>query len=465
MEKFYFDQKPSILLKLDKDYVPMILGNRAYEAAVEASENPVHIRFAIERSDQQVSSHETYIFNDDLNQDQANFIYLERFIKTILWLKGGFRIYFAGHKGMGQRLKDAYQKDGLRDFDQAFMANVYEHDFEFVIVNFNDMPQTKESSKKIGRHLQGSRIGFDAGGSDRKVSAVIDGKAIYSEEKVWHPKINSDPNYHYEGIMDSLKRAASKLDHIDAIGVSSAGIFINNRVAVASLFRKVPQDLFDKKVRDMYLDIQKEFDNVPIEVVNDGDVTALAGSMSLDANKVLGIAMGTSQAVGYVNDLGNITGWLNELCFVPVDYNKDAAIDEWSGDYGVGVSYFSQDAVIRLAKTANIELDDNLSPAEKLKHVQAMAEDKDDMALEIFKTIGVYLGYSIAYYARFYDIAHVLILGRVTSGIGGVKILEYAQKILNECFGDLAKEIEVSLPDEKSRRVGQSIAAASLPKI
>jgi predicted NBD/HSP70 family sugar kinase len=265
--------------------------------------------------------------------------------------------------------------------------------------------------------------------------------------------------------MDSLKRAASKLDRVDAIGVSSAGIFIDNRVAVASLFRKVPEDLFDQKVRDLYLNIQKVFNNVPIEVINDGDVTALAGSMSLDDNQVLGIAMGTSQAAGYVNAKGNITGWLNELSFVPVDHNPQAPIDEWSGDYGVGVNYFSQDAVIRLAKQANIHLDEGLSPAEKLKIVQRLAEEKNDMALEIFKTIGVYLGYSIPYYARFYDISHILILGRVTSGIGGVLILENAQKVLNESFAELAEKIHVTLPDEKSRRVGQSIAAASLPKI
>lgn len=465
MDKFTFNARPKMDLVLDKNYVPMILANIDYEKAVKASKDPVKVKFSIERSNQQFSCHEAFIFNPNQDQDEANFIYLERFIKTVLWLKGGFRIYFSGDQTMGQRLSASYQKDGLRSFDIAFMANVYEHEFEFLLVDMDQVPETKALSKQIGRHLNGQRIGFDAGGSDRKVSAVIDGKSIYSEEVVWHPKTMADPDYHYQGIMDSIKRAASKLERVDAIGVSSAGIFIDNRVAVASLFRKVPQDLFDQKVRDMYLRIQKEFSGVPIEVINDGDVTALAGSMSLEDNQVLGIAMGTSQAAGYVNGQGNITGWLNELCFVPVDYNPQAAVDEWSGDYGVGVNYFSQDAVIRLAKEAGISLMDTLSPAEKLKVVQTLAEDGDQGALEIFKTIGVYLGYSIAYYARFYDIKHVLILGRVTSGIGGVKILNYANHILQTSFKDLANKINVALPDEKSRRVGQSIAAASLPKL
>ncbi|MFW5889167.1 MAG: ROK family protein [Bacillota bacterium] len=465
MEKFNFKQKSKIELPLDKDFSPIILGNEAFESALNKTKEPILIRFAIERKDGEISTTECYVFNEIYQQDQANFLYLERLIKTILWIKGGYKIYFAGSELLGKKIKAAYKKGGLRDFDQAFMARVYEKDFEVELVDLDQVPSTNETSKSIGRHLDGSRIGFDAGGSDRKVSAVVDGKVIYSEEVIWHPKKMSNPNYHYQGIMDSLKRAAAKLDKVDAIGVSSAGIFINNRVAVASLFRKVPKALFDKKIKDLYFRIQKEFNNVPIEVINDGDVTALAGSMSLESNQVLGIAMGTSQAAGYVDASGNITGWLNELSFVPVDYNENSPRDDWSNDYGIGSNYFSQDAVIKLAKAAKLKLAENLSPAEKLKVVQKLAEDNNKLALEIFKTIGVYLGYSLAYYARFYDISHVLILGRVTSGIGGVKILEYANKVLNEEFSKLAKTICVNLPDEKSRRVGQSIAAASLPKI
>lgn len=465
MKKFNFEHRSRIPLSLDKEFSPIILGNLAFEEAVSKSEDPVLIKFAIERGESQISTKECYIFNDVYNQEEANFLYVERLIKTIIWLKGGYKIYFGGSKSLGERIKVAYTKGGLRDFDQDFMSKVYEKDFSVEIRDISLIPKNCESSKSIGRHLEGSRIGFDAGGSDRKVSAVVDGVSIYSEEVVWHPKEMSDPNYHYQGIMDSIQRAASKLDKVDAIGVSSAGIFINNRVAVASLFRKVPQKLFDEQIRDLYLRIQKEFNNVPLEVINDGDVTALAGAMSLDSNKVLGIAMGTSQAAGYVDASGNITGWLNELAFVPVDYNQESLVDEWSKDYGVGVNYFSQDAVIKLAKAGNIELDDSLSPAEKLKIIQNLAEENSPIAHEIFKTIGVYLGYSIAYYSRFYDISHVLILGRVTSGVGGLKILEYANKVLEEEFSELARNIKVNLPDEASRRVGQSIAAASLPKI
>jgi len=465
MKKFKFDQLPIMKLVLDPNFIPIALANRKFNSEVRSSNNPIEIKIAIERSNGQIATKSTIVFNELEEQFEANFLYIERLVKTLLWLKGGFKIIFGGSKILGNKLKEAYKKGGLREFDAQFMSNIYEQDFTIEVVDIDEVPDSNEFSKPLGRHLDGYRIGFDAGGSDRKVSAVVNGKAIFSEEVVWHPKLQKNPTYHYDGIMDSIKRAASKMPRVDAIGVSSAGIFIDKRVAAASLFLQVPQELFDKEVRDMYFRIQHEMGDVPIEVVNDGDVTALAGAMSLNSNNILGIAMGTSQAAGYVDGKGNITGWLNELAFVPVDYNQDSLIDEWSLDYGCGVKYFSQDSVIKLAASAKIKLDEKLSPAEKLKVVQKLLEANDPRAEDIFDTIGCYLGYSIAYYAEFYDIKHVLVLGRVTSKSGGNRILRVANQILKIEFNDLYQKIELTLPDEKSRRVGQSIAAASLPKL
>jgi predicted NBD/HSP70 family sugar kinase len=344
------------------------------------------------------------------------------------------------------------------------MARVYEKPFDVIITNLKDVPASVEASFPVGGHLDGCRIGFDAGGSDRKVSAVVDGNVVYSEETVWLPKVNSDPEYHYQGILDSFKKAASKMPRVDAIGVSSAGIYINNRIMVASLFMKVPQDQFDAKVKDMYIRAAKEFGDVPLEVANDGDVTALAGAMDLKDNRILGIAMGTSEAAGYINKDNNLNGWLSELAFVPVDFNPESAVDEWSGDYGTGVKYFSQDAVIKLAKPAGIELSDELTPAQKLKEVQKLMVNNDPRVRQIYETIGNYLGYALAYYAEFYDMKYVLLLGRVTSGEGGNILLERAKEVLKTEFPEYAK-IKLLMPDENSRRVGQSIAAASLPKL
>src|SRR5512135_1811126 len=269
------------------------------------------------------------------------------------------------------------------------------------VVHTKNLPPERRSAASLGRHLQGCRIGFDLGGSDRKVAAVIDGKVVFSDETVWDPYFQKDPQYHFDGIMDSLKKAAAHLPRVDAIGGSAAGVYVNNRVKVASLFRGVPSDLFEKRVKDMFLEIRKAWNNVPLEVVNDGEVTALAGSMSRGLNRILGVSLGTSTAGGYVNAEGNITTWLNELAFVPVDYNPAAPRDEWSGDYGCGVQYFSQQCVGRLLAPAGIEIPSNLSLPEKLKQVQKLMAEGDPRARKIYETIGAYLGYGVAHFADF----------------------------------------------------------------
>ncbi|MBP3591241.1 MAG: ROK family protein [Clostridia bacterium] len=456
--------KLKVQAKLDPKFAPLSVVCRDMREATK--ENGQDIVIGVERNNGYTTTYKTRIFKDGTGHDEENFKFVERLVKSLLWVAGGYKVIIAGSEVVGAKIRAAFSHGGLRDFDVKFMERVYEQPFSVEVVAYENAPKDKSAAAPIGRHLDGCRIGFDAGGSDRKVSAVIDGESVYSEEVVWFPKLQSDPEYHYEGILNAMKSAASHMPRVDAIGVSSAGVYVDNRIMVASLFLKVSDEDFEKKVKNMYLDVAKEIgENIPIEVANDGDVTALAGAMDLDDNAVLGVAMGTSEAGGYVDPDGNITGWLNELAFVPVDFCEDAMVDEWSGDYGCGVKYFSQDGVIKCAPWAGIEIDESLSPAEKLKVVQGLMKDGDPRAADVYDTIGAYFGYAIAYYAEFYDIKHVLIMGRVTSGEGGVILLERAKEVLDKEFPELAKKIELHIPDEKSRRVGQSVAAASLPKI
>lgn len=461
MKEFSFRKKLKFIPEYDKGFFPMSVGNRAYRLALK-NEESARVVIALERSNGLVSGYKTEIFANGHVQD--NKIYIERLLKTLLWLKGGFRVYFSGPLYIYEYLKSEYRKNGTREFDSEFMERIFGEKFSILLANEKEIPGENEDPKPAGGHLDGCRIGFDAGGSDRKVSAVVDGEVIFSEEVVWHPKLSKDPQYQYDGIMDSMKTAASKMNRVDAIGVSAAGIYIENEVKSASLFVKVPQDLFEKQVRTMFIDIAEEF-KVPIEVANDGDVTALAGAMSLDETGILGIAMGTAEAGGYVDSNGLITGWLNELAFVPIDYSKDAMLDEWAGDLGCGVKYFSQDGIIKLAQNAGITFKDSLSPAEKLKVVQQLMKDGDKRAVKIYESMGYYLGYAAAYYAEFYDMNRLLLMGRVTSGKGGEIIVDCAEQVLISEFPDLSNKIKIALPDEKARRVGQSVAAASLPDI
>ena len=454
MERYGISVQGKNVPALDAAFIPLLKYNRAF---LEGAKKPVSI--AVERADAQMSTHHTFIHGTP-EMYEADCYYIDRLVKTELWMKGGYKVY-VNDESLYRYLKQAYCAEGSRAFDWDFMSDVFEKPFE--VVYTQDIPETLDKPVPMGGHLDGCRIGFDAGGSDRKVSAVVDGETVYSEEVVWFPKITADPDYHYEGIVSALKAAAEHMPRVDAVGVSSAGVYINNRTMRASLFLQVPKDAFDKKVKDIYIRaITDTFGNVPYAVANDGDVSALAGTMSLEDNNVLGIAMGTSEAVGYVDSEGRITGWLNELAFVPVDAAPGAMVDEWSGDIGCGVKYFSQDSVIKLAPRAGIELDEALSPAEKLKVVQGLMAEDDSRAAKVYESIGVYLGHTLAYYYDLYSFKHVLLLGRVMSGKGGDLLLETCQKVLNDEYPEAAAAVKLTLPDEKFRRVGQSMAAASL---
>lgn len=441
--------------RLDTRFVPLSLFFSGHQ---RLATQPFAV--AIERSGGLVSVYDTKVIGTPAYAE-ADAYYIDRLVKFMLWARGGFKVYLCGNGALAAGVATAYTNTGARAFDKKFMERVYESPFEVVCLPYAERPAQNEQSTPIGRHLAGYRIGFDAGGSDRKVSAVVDGKPIYSEEVVWFPKEQSNPDYHYNGIMAALRTAAAKMPRVDAIGISSAGVYVNNRCMVASLFNKVGSEDFAAKVQDIYLRAAKEMGDVPVAVANDGDVTALAGAMGMDDVEVLGIAMGTSEAVGYVDGQGNITGWLNELAFAPVDGQPGAMRDEWSGDIGCGVKYFSQDGVIKLAGFAGIALR-GASPAEKLKEVQALMEQGDARAADIYHSIGTYLGHALGLYTNFYAIRHVLMLGRVTSGKGGDILLQQAAKVLREEYPHC--HFIPKSPDEKARRVGQSVAAASLPE-
>ncbi len=454
--------KPKLIPPYEEGFRPAVLANHAFLA--EADRQAVPLIIGLERENGKISRYETRVFPEDHPRAAANLFYAERLLKFLLWQRGGFRIYIGGPRNIGQYLQRIYAPGGAREFDYSFMGEqVYEHPFTIIPCAPEEVPPAKETGRPLGRHLDGCRIGFDLGASDRKASAVIDGKVVFSEEVIWEPRKHADPDYHYREIMASLQSAASHMPRVDAIGGSSAGILIDNRPMVASLFRSVPLERFDE-VRSLFQRIQKEMD-VPMEVINDGDVTALAGAMSLEDNAVLGIAMGSSQAAGYVDASGKVTGWLNELAFAPVDYSPLGPVDEWSKDLGVGSQYFSQQCVFRLAPRAGIVIPGDISDAEKLAFVQEKLESGHDGARKIWQTIGICLGYALAQYADFYEIKHTLILGRCTSGSGGSIILDRANEVLRTEFPGLAEKLHIQLPDERSRRVGQSIAAASLPQL
>jgi predicted NBD/HSP70 family sugar kinase len=412
---------------LDPQFQPAVLFNRRYVDAARKSCRAVPLILGLERENGLVSRYETVVLP---RADGTTALYVERLVKFLLWARGGWKLHIGGPKAIGDFIQKKFAPRGARKFDCDLMARAYGKKFQVVVTTAEKVPAAKETQFAAGGHLKGCRIGFDLGASDYKVSAVINGEAVFTEEAPWDPKSQANPDYHYHHIVSALHRAAAHLPRVDAIGGSSAGIIVDNEIRVASLLRAVAKKDFPKAA-GIFKRIQKEW-NVPVLVMNDGDVTALAGALSLGSRGMLGIAMGSSQAAGYMDPQGHILGWLNELAFAPVDYQPQAAVDEWSGDKGVGALYFSQQAVNKLLPAAKIKLPEKLGLPERLKAVQDLMAKGDSRAAKIYETIGIYLGCALAHYAD---------------------------------FPEVARRLKLCVPDEKSRRVGQAVAAASLPAL
>ncbi len=392
---------------------------------------------------------------------------VERVAKFVLWSAGGWKLHLSGPDEIVAPIAKAYSKKGARAFDYAFFNDLYGRPVETSIVPLRKMPETHEREVVVKNNVNGCRIGFDLGASDFKISALKRGKVVFSKEFPWDPRNQADPEYHFQKLNAGLHEAAEALGgKVDAIGGSTAGTLVGKRLGPASLIRAVLEKAPEKKdaARSLFSRVEEEW-KCPFEVFNDGDVTALAGAIATKRSGILGIAMGSSEAVGYINPKGALTGRISELAFAPVDLNPNAPRDEWSGDAGVGAMYFSQQAVDHLARSFGMKFPKAMKLPERLKAVQAAMERHEELALKVYLMIGRYLANSAAWYHEFYDYSNLMVLGRVTSGFGGDILLNTAKMGLDAVDPCLAEKIDIFMPDEKARRLGQSVAAAQIPEL
>lgn len=457
---------PKQMPPLDWGFVPALLWNQGYERLVAEKGNATLLSIALERGPKDISVFSTKILPPGSEHGSLTFAYVERLLKFLLWQKGAYRVHLMAPRLLTEALSGTYSVNGDRHFDSHFFGkNVYGRPLEIVASVPDEFPPSCEIGNSIGGHWEGCRIGFDLGGSECKYVALIDGKVVFSERHPWAPYFSKSADYHGQTIRECLKRAASHLPRVDAIGGGAAGIYHDNEVRVSSLFRGIGEQNFEVLIRPLFKRIQKEWGGIPFEIANDGEVGALSGAQSLGTGGVLGLSMGTSLAGGFVNPLGNITTWLNELAFVPVDYGLEAARDEWSGDVGCGVQYLSQQAVVRLAQRAGILFAPDMSMSEKNHQVCGLFERGNVEARSVYETIGIYLGHTIALLHHHYQFKHLLIMGGVMCGAAGKVIFFNAQRVIREEFANLENEISLHLPDEQAIGFGQAIAAASLPQI
>jgi predicted NBD/HSP70 family sugar kinase len=455
-----------IVPPLDPGFRPLHLARAALAAEIEASGTGVPVTLAVEQPGGSAWHRRDLVHPAGHPGEAASHRSVERLCKFLLWSRGGSRLYVDGPAPLVAYLRRHYASDPTGVFDARFMGPVlFGAPFEVIAAPEADFPPAREASTALGRHLDGCRIGFDLGASDRKAAAVIDGEVVFSEEVAWDPATRADPQWHVDQVQDSLLRAAAHLPRVDAIGGSSAGLYVDNEVRAASLFRSVPPDAFETRVRGMFGELQAAWGGIPFVVVNDGEVTALAGSMMAGAGGLLGIAMGSSQAAGYVDREGRLTSRIDELAFAPVDDAPGAPADEWSGDRGCGVQYFSQQATGRLMAAAGLELDASMPLPDRLVHLQERMAAGDPRADLVFRTVGTYFGHALLTYREHYDLDHLLLLGRVMTGAGGDVIIETAKAVLAAEDPAAAEGIVFHLADERQKRHGQAVTAASLPAL
>jgi predicted NBD/HSP70 family sugar kinase len=451
---------------LEPGFLPLFRHRADLQAKIAASGGGIRVVVAVEQPGGSTWRRTTAVYQPGHPGEVASWRAVERLCKFLLWSRGGCRLHVDGPEPLVAWLRRHYEADPAGVFDAAFMGpKLFGAAFEVRATREVEMPPDRDTVVALGGHLDGCRIGFDLGASDRKAAAVIDGEVVFSEEVLWDPTTQTDPQWHVDQIDDSLRRAAAHLPRVDAIGGSSAGVIVDTEVRAASLFRSVPPDLFDTRVRGLFRELQARWGGIPFEVANDGEVTALAGSMLTGHGALLGIAMGSSQAVGYVDRDGRLTSRIDELAFAPVDANPDAAVDEWSGDRGCGVQYFSQQATARLMSAAGLEVEPGTPLPERLVQLQAQMAAGDPRADAVYRTVGRCLGYSLLTYREEYDFDHLLLLGRVMTGSGGDLIIDEARAVLAAEDPEVAEQVTIHLADERQKRHGQAVAAASLPEL
>jgi len=477
---------PKVKAPLDPGFAPVVLAKREYRNAAKDCADTLH--FALPRACG-CARGELKVFPEDDERYQATVILAGIMIQESIWRCGASSLQLAGPASLCQTLKTAYSKGGTYEFEADVMPKANgtpDKVFEVTVVaGPADLPAEKDTPQVCGKSAGGNRLAFDLGKSDIKTVAIKDGEVLDSAETEWDVT-NADPQYHFDAIVAAMKKTIANAEakgfgKIEAVGGSATGtVSANNEATWCDIFPNVPQDVYKEKVVDIFKRIAKEVaGDVPLKVINDGEVTALAAFQRINKGNVMGISMGSSEGGGYANVDGNLMGWINELCYIKLDMNPEAPDDPWTKGAHRGLShmYLGQRGATKNAYKI-CEVPDNYKyphpdmctikhedHAQCLKLIQKAMVDTPEKATDLYRTCGVYLGYGLAQYCeQHYKIDHVMILGRVSKGAGGDIMLKVAAEVLETEFPELPK-ITFHTADDHFKAVGQCIAAAALPTI
>jgi len=474
--------RPAVPAPLDPNFSPLVLGKRQYMLATKDCAD--ELQWALPRADG-CGRYTLKVFPEGHEDIEASIYLAGVLIQEMLWQRSASELLLAGPPAICEALSKAFAEGGAYEFEASSMPNVCgtpANPFGVKIVAVADLPEAKDTPQVCGKDANGCRLAFDLGKSDIKVVAVKDNEVLYSKETEWDVT-NPDPDYHYEAIKAAMQLGKDALPQIDAIGGSATGtVSGNNEATWCDIFPNVPPDVYKEKVVNIFQRLAKDLaGDVPLKVINDGEVTALAAVQKIKAGNVMGISMGSSEGGGYANSDGNLLGWINELCYMKLDLNPLAPRDPWSKGAHTGLShmYLGQRGATKLAAKAGVEGKEELmyphpemctirheNHAQCLKLIQKAMTDpaSEPQCRKLYETVGVYLGYGLAQYCEFYKIDHVMILGRVSKGVGGDLMLAVAKSVLEKEFPEYAG-IQFHTADDHFKAVGQCIAAAALPEI
>jgi len=472
--------RPKIPAPLDPNFAPLVLAKKNYLKFVAGT--PHFVEWALPRANG-CARYKLPVFADSHEDMEASVYLAGVLIQEMIWQRSASSLILAGPPKQCELLKAAFSTGGAYEYEIKSMPNVCgtpDAVFGVTICKAEELPAAKDTPQEMGKDASGCRLAFDLGKSDIKTVAVKDGEVVYSKETEWDVT-NVDPDYHFKAIVDALQLAKATLPKVDAVGGSATGTVSGaNEATWCDIFPNVPADVYKAKVVDIFIRMAKEVaGDVPLKVINDGEVTALAAVQKIGKGNILGISMGSSEGGGYADKDGNLNGWINEMCYIKLDMNPEAPTDPWTKGYHRGIShlYLGQRGATKLAAKAGVQVPDNYvfphpdmctikheDHAQCLKAIQkAMADPaQEPQVRKLYETVGVYLGYGLAQYSEFYKIDHVMILGRVSKGAGGDLVLEVAKKVLMAEFPQYG-HIQFHTADDHFKAVGQCIAAAALP--
>mmetsp|Transcript_77766 Transcript_77766/g.172217 ORF Transcript_77766/g.172217 Transcript_77766/m.172217 type:complete len:522 (+) Transcript_77766:72-1637(+) len=478
--------KPKVPAPLDANFAPFILGKLNYLKCAKEANCTKTLEWALPRADDCCARGSLLCFPEASEYFEATIFLAGVLIQEMMWERSASSLQLCGPQEVCSKVKEAFSIRGKFKFEVETMPKVCgtpDSPFEVSIVaSESALPKAVDRPIKCGQDASGCRLAFDLGKSDIKTVAIKDNKVVESKETEWDVT-NADPQYHWDMILTAMKETAATLPRVDAIGGSATGtVSADNEATWCDIFPNVPPDVYKEKVVPIFKNLAKEFGNVPLKVINDGEVTAVAGAIMVGEGNLLGISMGSSEGGGYCNKDKNLLGWINELCYIQLDLNPDAKSDPWTkGHQGISHQYLGQRGATKLAVRAGVEVPEEMYPdhpnmnnmrhephAKCLKLIQAAMKDPAKKAgvTSLYETVGVYLGYALAQYCEpgHYSIDNVIILGRVSTGEGGTVMCNKAKEVLEVEFPYL-KHIKFHFPDEHFKRVGQCIAAAALPTL